>query len=614
MAWLVKKKFGYKAVRCLKSYIDKITKDICATSLFQDKPTIYFYPENCVSSPDDLRVLKTREKNVVTLDIGAFRARETILQDVCAGTVYNSQELRSLTPHKCTYGYDVLVYVGYALFVNNLSEQQIIAALARQNVLISQRQIGVLGKKFIAYLAIAHQESRQQLKAAMALRGGYILHLDGTCEGDSPHLFTGIDGIAEIVLDNIKLPSEKAELIVPFLQQIRQRYGDPVALVHDMGSGILSAVKTVFKDIPNFICHFHFLRDIGKDLFEKEYAQIRNRLQKHKIRTLLRQKIKALDKIIGDDTEAEGQLMAGIDRGHIDPSFIKKMPAMATYAAIHWIFDTSAQLEGYGFPFDCPHKLFYQRLKVVHGLVNLIADSRRDNSGRDNKPFLKLWQPLTRIMEDQQLKKAAGQMEEKVKVFNKLREALSIAVPKGKKGLNDDGQEADIKTIAEKVTTFRQTVVTDKTFSQQDDYKKMIKQIDKYWRKLFADPIIVNTPKGPITIQPQRTNNILERFFRDLKRSHRKKSGTVSLNRTLRSILADTPLVKNLDNPDYMKIILDGSRMLEGRFAKIDSRMVIEKIKLEEKKCVRISPEMKKIVRFPDFTEQLTTLLVAQQN
>jgi hypothetical protein len=45
-----------------------------------------------------------------------------------------------------------------------------------------------------------------------------------------------------------------------------------------MGRGILSAVKTVFPGIPDFICHFHFLRDIGKDLFETEYATIRNRL------------------------------------------------------------------------------------------------------------------------------------------------------------------------------------------------------------------------------------------------------------------------------------------------------------------------------------------------
>jgi len=39
----------------------------------------------------------------------------------------------------------------------------------------------------------------------------------------------------------------------------------------------------------------------------------------------------------------------------------------------------------------------------------------------------------------------------------------------------------------------------------------------------------------------------------------------------LRSILAETPLVKNLDNEEYVKILLDGCQTLEERFAKIDS-------------------------------------------
>ena len=111
----------------------------------------------------------------------------------------------------------------------------------------------------------------------------------------------------------------------------------------------------------------------------------------------------------------------------------------------------------------------------------------------------------------------------------------------------------------EKVKKFRKEIMTDKKLSEKDDYKKMIEQIDKYWNKLFADPITVNTANGQISIQPQRTNNIVERFFRDLKRRNRRKSGTVSLSKTLKFILADTPLVKNLDNPDYMEIILNNS-------------------------------------------------------
>jgi len=68
-------------VKCLTSYIDNITRNICPASLFKESPTIYFYPQVSADRKDDLKVLKSREKNVVTLDIGAFRARETILHD-----------------------------------------------------------------------------------------------------------------------------------------------------------------------------------------------------------------------------------------------------------------------------------------------------------------------------------------------------------------------------------------------------------------------------------------------------------------------------------------------------------------------------------------------------
>jgi len=535
------------------------------------------------------------------MDIGPFCARETVLQG-CDGTVYHSRQLRRLAPYRATFGYDVLVRVGYALFMHCHSEQTIMEDLARDNVVISQREIGFLGKKFIAYLAIAHQQSRHRLKQAMAQRGGYILHLDGTCEGDSPHLFTGMDGIAQIVLDNIKLPSEKAELLIPFFQQIKRQYGDPVALVHDMGRGILSAVKVVFNGVPDFICHFHFLRDIGKDLFDKEYGTIRNRLKKHKIRSLLRQRAKALGKVIGNDPQAFSRLAVSIDSDK--PQVMEKMAPMAAYAMIHWVFDKS-ELDGYGFPFDCPHLLFYRKLTVLHDMV------KAQFGTNTNKVFSKLWRPLTRVVEDPQLKRVASQMDKKVKIFNKLRCALSIAVVQSNKGLNDDGQQVSIKSIEKEVRKFRQEILSGKAY-RKDNYKNMIKQIDKYWDKLFADSIVVNTPTGQLTIQPQRTNNILERFFRDLKRSNRKKSGTVSLNKTLRSMLADTPLVKNLDKASYLEIILDGCSSLEERFEKIDSRMVLEKLEAEKKNNERISPEVKNIIRRPDLPERLAVLLHAR--
>jgi len=255
-------------------------------------------------------------------------------------------------------------------------------------------------------------------------------------------------------------------------------------------------------------------------------------------------------------------------------------------------------LDGYGFPFDRPHLSFYQRLKLLHRLI--------DQPPMRCKELSPLWRPLTRLVEDPQLTRAAAQMQQKVEVFEKLRQALSIALPQGKNGLNDDGRDADMKSIEQKVTEFRIQMIP-----ATEAYQKMTAQIDKYWDKLFADPITIDTPTGAVTIQPQRTNNLLERLFRDLKRDSRKRSGTISLNKTLRTILADTPLVKNLDNPEYLEIILDGCKTLEERFEKIDSRLVAEQLKAELKNQQKISPQMKKIIRRPDLPDRLIALLAA---
>lgn len=575
--------------------------------LFPELPVICFYPDvDC--SYDTFTVLKTREKKMITLDIGAFQARETQLISRNTGTVYRSQELRDLAPHRCTFGYDIIVHVGYALFVHCRAEREIIEDLARRNISISDREVAFLGKKFITYLGVAHRESRHRIKSAMERRGGYILHLDGTCEGDSPHLFTGLDGIEELVLDNVKLPSERADLLVPFFKEIKRHYGDPVALVHDMGKGILSAGSTVFPGTPDFICHFHFLRDIGKDLLDGDYSKIRNRLKKHKIRGSLRQMIKQLEKTAGKAHEEMKALRAGLTAG--DPGTLPgSNPALSVFALIHWAFDTSAALNGYGFPFDRPHLLFYHRLRSIYEAMETIRATSCRHETR-YRPMNRLFRTLKPVMEDDGLKRTVSQLDRKVAIFDELRDALRIALPEGKNGLNDDGDDTDIGTIESRVKEFRSKLISD---NSNIDCKKMIEQIDTYWDKLFADPIPIHTEQGVVMVQPQRTNNILERFFRDFKRRNRKKSGTVSLSKTLRAILADTPLVKNLDNKEYIDIILNGSKSLEERFAQIDSDIVTKTLREANNESRKIPVELRKLIREPLFPQNLSKILGARQ-
>ena len=194
-------------------------------------------------------------------------------------------------------------------------------------------------------------------------------------------------------------------------------------------------------------------------------------------------------------------------------------------------------------------------------------------------------------------------------MFDKLREALRIALPEGKSGLNDEGDDTDIKTIEKRVSQFRDWLVNSKR--RKKTYAKMIEQMDKYWDKLFADPITVNTPEGEVTIVPQRTNNILEQFFRGEKRRGRKKSGTASLSKTLKTILADTPLVRNLENGEYYKIILNGCSTLAERFSQIDAKLVREQLKQAQNNQETIAPEVKNMISKSDLPEQIFGLFSA---
>ena len=136
---------------------------------------------------------------------------------------------------------------------------------------------------------------------------------------------------------------------------------------------------------------------------------------------------------------------------------------------------------------------------------------------KDNKPFYKLSCKLKKVADDPVLQSAISGIQPEMVIFDKLRCAMRIADPLGKKGLNDDGMDEDIRTIEAKVNEFRCLLIEYKKLSDDQTYESFLVQLDKYWDKLFTDPIEVETPTSKITIQPQRTNNILEHFFRDLQ-------------------------------------------------------------------------------------------------
>lgn len=541
----------------------------------------------------------------MTLNIGKFIAKETILKCSKCQKIYKSHELQNLIMPWCDFGYDVFVHVGKSIFLDYRNEKEIQSELGKRNIKISTSEISYLGKKFIICLAIAHRENSPDIKEAIERKGGHILHVDAMSDGDSPHLMSGIDEISNIVLGNVKLPSEKGEKIIPFFEKLKRTFGNPLAIVRDMGAGISSAIKSVFKGVLDYICHFHFLRDIGKDLFGKENEIIRNRFKHYGIQGNLRKQCLSLKKKIDKQPELVQMLDKNLEHGIIEEWALEYTPTITVYTMIQWALDGKNQGQGYGFPFDRPYLIFFQRLQEVYIQCQQLQDKWLRGKIKDNRPFYKTYVLLKDIVNDKKCIAAIELMKEKIVVFDKLRDAMRITDPDEKKGLNDDGKSGDIKKIEQGVKGFREWLVNDKCFKENKDYKKMVAQIDKYWEKLFADPIYVNTPQGIIKIQPQRTNNLLERFFRGIRYGYRKKSGNNKMGKTLKAMLVDTPLVKNLQNPEYLKIILNGKTTLEERFAEIDTQLVREEMKKTQEGLEKIPSEIKKMIKNPELPQML---------
>ena len=583
---------------------------MAVSSLFSKPPLVAFRPSiaQCCDCGRDLNVQKTRTRSISTLHLGRFRAREVFLSCKSCGHTERSEELSALVPPGANFGYDVMVYAGKALFLRHRNEEEVVAELAQQNVQISPREVSLLGMRFVVHLALAHQRRAPQITKDMQTRGGYICHLDATCEGGDPLLMSSIDSLSEIVLGNVKLPAEDEQHIVPFLRRIKEAYGIPLALVHDMGKGILKAVATVFPEVPDFICHFHFLRDIGKDFLSSEYDTIRKRLSKHGISAKLHYRAKQLKADLDRRPELIEVLESGLENALLPAEARQFMPLLNVYALIQWTLRGKSEGHGYGFPFDRPHLAFAKRIQRLHSEVEKLKTIQLRGERKDNKPYFKVYLDLEKIIKDRTLWKTVSEIEEKITVFEKLRKAMRIAATSDRHGLNDEGQQGNIRTIEKRLKTFRAWLTRRKDYPQNPAAEKMIAQIDKYWEKLFADPITVETPAGPILVQPQRTNNILEQFFRSLKRANRRRTGNASSSRMLRTILAETPLVRNLENPSYMRILLSGKASLEEVFAEVDIDTFRDAFREAQDVPEKIPSKLKPLIAMPDFPEKLLSM------
>ncbi len=108
-----------------------------------------------------------------------------------------------------------------------------------------------------------------------------------------------------------------------------------------------------------------------------------------------------------------------------------------------------------------------------------------------------------------------------------------------------------------------------------------------------------------------RGADILEQFFRGVRRGHRRKTGNNSIHRVLQTMLSETPLVKNLDNPAYMEILLDGKENLVELFAELGPSWITNPAAESQSETDRLLPGFRPFINNPTLPEQAARLFTS---
>jgi len=313
---------------------------------------------------------------VLSLAYGSFVAIEK--QGYCPDHPYaapaRSQELERIVAPRSTVAYDVIVRVGFARFVECRQFEEIQAELARRyRIAIPTRTLGHLARKFVAYVEVVHRESVRMLRRDMSKRGGYILHIDGTCEEGSQVLLVCLDSLSEQVLESRKIASESTEEVRKVLDDVRRDWGIPLAIVHDLRNSLIAAAAEAFAGVPQFVCHFHLAADVGKDILGPHVDRLRRLFRRTKLRPRLRALCRSLrDFAVPDDAtdHVVGRVLECASRKELRDRVTPQTIQGAVHALASWILASFRSGRGYGFPFDLPYLTLYERVLEVHNILD----------------------------------------------------------------------------------------------------------------------------------------------------------------------------------------------------------------------------------------------------
>jgi hypothetical protein len=484
-----------------------------------------------------------------------------------------------------------MTFVGLERFVQHRQREEIRAALReRYDIVLSSGEVSTLGRRFLVYLEALHERRAPELRAALAQDGGWPMHVDATGEDGRGTLLCVYAGWRRWVLGAWKIPTERADAILPRLRAVEGRFGAPCAIMRDLGKAVIEAARDFVgkRHIPVLGCHLHFLKDVGKDLLAGTHDELRDLFRRFEVTGRLRALARDLGRGLGPDLEsAREAVMAWMAAPSEDHELPPGQAGVATVRALaQWVLDFARDGQDEGFPFDLPWLDLYRRCQRACRAADAFLWA--PYGGRKTHQTLERFHRIVAVVRSQiPFQHPAAALEARAALFTELRVALrlrakspaSAAEPRDLPDappadpaanpalLRDVG--ASLKTLEASLRKRRPERGPAQNIREAIDL--VHDHLDRHRRSLFGHVIALPKSAGGGIRAVDRTNTILEGFFHLLKHGERRRSGRKILTQDLEQLPPAAALAYNLTHPDYVAIVCGSLDDLPRAFAACDA-------------------------------------------
>lgn len=165
----------------------------------------------------------------------------------------------------------MIALVGQLRYREHRSVPEIHRALEQRGVVLAERTVGHLIERYEELVAL-HLTDDRRLRERLTREGGVVLALDGL-QPDAGHevLWVIRDCVSgEALLARSLLSATEADL-TPLLREVQDALPVPIlGVVSDGQQSIRNAVATALPGIPHQLCHFHYLREAARPIYEAD--------------------------------------------------------------------------------------------------------------------------------------------------------------------------------------------------------------------------------------------------------------------------------------------------------------------------------------------------------